>query len=419
MNKTVTRRKYIRRISFLSAVTAVLAAVSVLSVCRLNELKKSDENEKLLALVRLSESAGTLEEKVLNCAFSSSPVILAEGAADIKAAITAVKDNLTLFDGEKTEELTDYYDEFGEEVQSAVRIILSGEDDIEERSKLTELAGMAETAARAFSTAALTAMEGGCDLGGVKSPFEGENGLPACEELFPDVPIPEEKAVSGSAEPAFACVTRSEAAGTAAEYLGIEPCLLRDAKRCESSGCAYLFHHGEDYVGIDGVSGRVALFLTSCGTGAGLLSEGDARERAAEVLRSLGYPELDCVSSAEENGSRVFAFAPEQGETVLLCEEISVGVCLSDGKTVSFDARDYLSGDGRVPRAELTPEKAGAALPEGFDWECGGLFYEKTENGKRLYYHFVCSYDGFSAQAKVNAVTGIHEKIRVQKREHE
>lgn len=419
MYKTVTRRKYIRRISFLTAVTAALTVVSVLSLGCLNGQKQRDENERLLALIRLSESTGILEEKTLNCAFSSSPVILAECAADIKAGITAVTDNLALFDTEKTDELTDYYHGFGEEVQKAVRIILGGEDSEEERDRLRELAGEAETAARGFSTAALTAMEGGCELSGIRGPFDGNSRRPFCVELFPDAPLRAEKTPVSSAELLSVCVTENEAAETAAEYLGIESYLLRNAETDENSGCAYLFHHGGDYVGIDGLSGRIALFITSCGTGIGLLSEEDARERAAEVPRSLGYPDLKCVSSAEENGSRVFVFAPVEGETVMLSEKISVGICLSDGKTVSFDARDYLNGDGRTPEAELTPEEAETALPDGFEWECSGLFSENTENVEKLYYYFVCSSDGFTAEAKVNAVTGVHEKISVKKLKNE
>lgn len=110
--------------------------------------------------------------------------------------------------------------------------------------------------------------------------------------------------------------------------------------------------------------GHVAWMLSSRQPGRDGVTLAEARTRAAEFLRTRGYPEMEPTYSVSEDGVAVITFAAVQEGVRLYPDLVKVRVARDTGEITGLEAVGFLMSHRKraLPLPALTPEAARARL---------------------------------------------------------
>lgn len=223
------------------------------------------------------------------------------------------------------------------------------------------------------------------------------------------------KALAGSKD-----CTSEECTDAAAKWLGCETKSLENKGVSTSDVPCWLFSckiNGRiNTIAVTKSGAQVLWLLCEAPTDDAVLSLQDAQRSAAEYLNGHGYSDMEAVSVSVSGGAAIITFAPVLDHNVL-CETdlVKVGVSLSDGSVVGFDASDYMQyhTERDLRFSEFDGSLAYNAIPEFLTLSSiRPVICPSVGDGESACYLCKCvDQDGAEYHIYVNAATGEQEAI--------
>ena len=140
------------------------------------------------------------------------------------------------------------------------------------------------------------------------------------------------------------------------------------------------------------------------------VSFASALDTATRFLAKCGYDNMTSTYYATENGVCIINFAFQDGSWLCYPDLIKVGVDLTDGKIVSFDASDYIMNHRKrsAPEKTVSVQEAVGAVAQCLSAKSAALAVIPTPSGnERHAYEVTCEDEnGESALVDIDAQTG-------------
>lgn len=147
--------------------------------------------------------------------------------------------------------------------------------------------------------------------------------------------------------------------------------------------------------------------------------EENAIRAAQTFLEKAGYTSLVPSYHHEVGGVSYINFEASEDGVIFYPDLIQIGVSLSDGEIISFDARGYLSNhkERELPAALISPEEATKNIAEGLSILSVRSALIPTEGKNELYCYeiAVSSKEGDRFLFYINCETGREEKVMLLK----
>lgn len=207
------------------------------------------------------------------------------------------------------------------------------------------------------------------------------------EELF-------SKFASASVQPATVgtgkqSVTVHTAKDNAAEFLGVQPQLLREKGEEDFDGVqTYKFYHDGVSINICRYGGEICRFVDShlC-TGSRCGFE-EAENAAREMMKKTECGEYELVSYRKSDFSVSFIFAPVINGILLLTGTVRIEVCLGECRIISFDAADFYKSYPKELLALSENAEVSTLIPDNLTF-LGSRICCAEIDGKEKYCYFI------------------------------
>ncbi len=338
---TVTKRKFIRVVSYLVAVCVIFAAAGLFSQRAKAGYEETLEKVRMTNLGSLCEYFRDISAGLRLLAVS------AEGSVDesisyVTARLMGAKGCLNSFDSKKIKNT-------GKFINTVASFTDSFSGSSEQRKIAIYLSDYAQEIYYHLNDVSSAIINGAYSLTEYGSIYEND-GLPYFEEYI-DYSNGNEKELFEAAAPASAGesksffdeneeITEDEARKTAEAVTGIESALWRD-NNSESETDAYSFCHGDIAVDIS-KSGKVCRFINPMPCRTAKYSVTETEEKAAEYLEKLGYEGVVAVNRECGEFTASFLFYPEVNGVLLMTSSIKIEMCRASGEVVYFDSYEYI-----------------------------------------------------------------------------
>ena len=332
---SVKRRKFIRTVSYLLAVSVVIAATGYFSFRAKASYEATLERVRFDGLSSLCEYMHEISLG-LNLLSVSAGESVEDSAAYVGARALGARGSAACFEPVRLENINRFIEYVYDFSQS-----FSGGDG--ERKKAAELSDYAEEVYYHLSDLSVAVMNGEYRLNEFGSIYR-RSEKPFFEDYI-DYSNGNEKslfAVEASAKLSFAggeTLTVEQAREKAEKLTGVDSVLWRER---ESNEIIYSLFHGNTAVEICRQGGAIMRFINPLPCAERVLNEADALKKATDFAEKCGCRNLKAVTAEMQTFTARFVLAPEVNGVLLLTSTVSVGVCLASGGITYFDAENYI-----------------------------------------------------------------------------
>lgn len=429
----MTRRSYVRIISFILATIAVLAGYAIINMTYANSYKMKLENSYQQSLNELSENLDSIETNLTKSIYSNSDKMLLEISSDLFAECGEAKEALSRLPVSQMNlsatykfisQASDYSNYIAKKISSGGKIT------DEEHKNLSTLLNYAKKL-----NSSVESMVSICNSGGKITASNVKNSaninvnllsndMSSAEDAFKNYPTllydgPFADAVLNREAQLLKgkdTVSKEEAKSIAANALGcnINQVSYEDDDNANIS--CYVFTCGQRNIGITKKGGYVSYILYGGKIGKTSITDDNARNIAKDYLDKLGYENMRETYYMINNNICVINFAYSKSNVTYYSDLIKVGISMQDGKILSLEAEGYLTNhierqgfkeSVKLDEAKknispylkiLDTKKCVIPLDSGLEVPCWELHCESSETGDEVLIY-------------VNAQTGAEENI--------
>lgn len=433
--KNSEKRKYVRALSFFTALSLILAVVSVVNGIKAHNYKiaLSVSNERSLSeLCENLDNISTVLEKGIHSSSSALGDMseeLSKSASCAKVSLGQLTDETMITDElykflsqvgaftaslvKKTEEGGKLSEEEKKNVKKLYEYSLSlsktmgdirdgyysGEIDFE---KSLSNASTDEKAPELFSDSISEAGQSSPDYPTLI--YDG----PFSDTLLQRQPV----MLNGKDE-----ITAEEAKKLASDFLGAKENEIRTESDENSDIGLYCFSAGEKSVGITKRGGLLCYMTNPEAVYETTVSEDEGIKRASKYLSKSGYENMAETYYSTFDGVCTVNFAYEKDGITYYADLIKVSVSLKTGEVVAFDARGFITNhrERSIPEIRLGKETAAKRLSENLNVKNSKIALIPKDTGiEKLCYEFHCTNsDNKEYLVYINAETGNQEDILI------
>lgn len=178
---------------------------------------------------------------------------------------------------------------------------------------------------------------------------------------------------------------------------------------------SYVFENENTTVAVTKAGGYFSYMIISRPVGKQRITAGEACAHAEDYLEKMGIRKAEDTYYEIQNGVCIVNFAAEQNDVTLYTDLIKVGVALDDGEILSFDMRGYLTNHTirDLPQPKISKEHAVSLVSPNLDVIDASLCVIPSSGQNELFcYEVKCiGESGQNVLVYVNAVTGREEQI--------
>ncbi len=392
---TVRRRKFIRIISYLVAVCIVFAVSGIFSEKVRADYENTLERVRFESLASLTEYSREISSGLRLLAVSAGDS-LPDSAAYVCSRSLGAMGCLGSFNENKTLNIStffsgvyDFAEDFSGNEESRKTAVLLSDYAQDMYYHLSDLVNDVTNGKYALSEYDSLYQKDKTEF--FEDVLDFESGRE--EELFPLI---ESAAVTGQGFyflDGRNSISADEAKKIASDITGISSVLWRDGGIKTSDGCeAYRLICGDTGIDICKAGGVIMKIINPMPCKSPVYSVKDAYEKAVDFLESNGFYELTCIKMSEEKFTAEFLFVPCSENVYQLKAGINIDICLASGKTVYFDATDYIGNyRSNIRFSEKIPDIRGV-IPECIDIKDTLLCVDDIDGAERFCILALCSY---------------------------
>lgn len=355
----MTKRGYIRMLSFALALVAVLAGLAGVNMNMATAYKAQLENSYQQSLNELSENLDSIETNLTKSVYSSSDKMLMEISSDLYAECAEAKEALSRLPVEQMNlgstykfisQASDYASYLAQKLNSNESI---SED---EHKALNQLLSYSKELNESVGSMVTVCNNGGKITGkSVKGKRVNINpinlNLENTEDVFKDYPtllydgpfadsvLNRESELLKSMEE----ISKDEAREIAAYAINCNVSELSYEGEEDGNLPCYTFSFGQRNISITKRGGFPASILYGGKITQSSISTDNAVNIAKKYLSKLGYKNMASSYYAVNNNICLVNFAYSKDDTIYYADLIKVGVSMNDGKVVSLEAEGYLT----------------------------------------------------------------------------
>ncbi len=355
------RRKTVRKISFLTAIIALLLVYGTVSTVKFVKAERLLNASRERALTELGTHLDTISLNLDKCLYAGTSPMIANVSTEVWRASTAAKTNLSeITDGEA--ELSSIYkflSQVGEYTMTLNEKSASGvKASKEETENLKKLAEYAEKLSDEINYLISEEQNGSLEFEEVKSTLtdEGNEKIYLGKELddatqtmadYPtliyDGPFSDNidtktsKLIENLPE-----ISKEEALKKAALFLDVNESELYFLSECQGNLSCYSFYNPDVTISVTKKGGIVSYMLYSRFADESTLTHEEAIEKAKLFLNSRGYKNIKESYYAEIDGILTINFAYYENSVTYYTDLIKVSVALDNGEITAFDSTGYL-----------------------------------------------------------------------------
>ncbi len=429
----MTTRSYVRIISFITAIIAVLAAYAIINMTYANDYKMRLESSYQQSLNELSENLDSIETNLTKSVYSNSDKMLLDISADLYAECTEAKEALSRLPVSQMNLSATYkfISQAGDYSAYIAKKIYSGEEiTYEEHKNLSTLLNYSQTLNDSVADMVSICNNGGkITASNVKSSENITvnsltNDMTSTEEAFKNYPTllydgPFADAVLNR-EAVFIKdkdeVTSDEARQIASTALNCNINQVSCSEDEDGSIPCYVFTSGQKTIGITKNGGYIAYIIYGGKITQSSITEENAQNIAKSYLEKIGYENMEQTYYMISNNICLVNFAYTENDVTCYSDLIKVGVSMQDGKVVSLEAEGYLTNhlDERTFTQSVKIDEAQEGISPYLSVISSKKCIIPLENGlESACYEFHCESNetGEEVLIYVNAQTGTEENI--------
>lgn len=413
MEKEYSKRKYVKAITFLSVLSVLLCAATLVSICKAEKYKIQAGSSYERAVSELCEDLDSITVALQKGIYSNSEPMLSQVGTELYRSSACAKVNLSqLTDKDMiTDEIYKFLSQVGDFTLSLNRKTENGENLSEkDRKALRSLyeysAALAQSIGeirdgyydgtvsfeKKLSTLSLDSSDGSSLF--TDSVNDAEQSLTDYPTLIYDGPyadnVLDREGVFLKNEKE---ITEQEARKRAATILGADEAQLRKDSDENSTLSLYCFSIGEKAIAITKQGGYLCYMTNPDYSGKSVISETEAARRGKEFLEKLGFRSMTESYYSTYDGICTVNYAFKNNGVTYYADLIKVGVALDTGNVVAVDARGYLTNHCKrdLPKTAVSLSKAKAKLSPELTVISTAKAMIPTEYGKeKLCYEFHC-----------------------------
>ncbi len=437
--KTVSRRGWVRILSYLSALFLVLGIGWMVSASRAETARRQLEVGYLRAVENLNEAMIGISNTLVKGKYANSLPMLESLSDRLKADTQTAKESLAElpFGSLHLQNTYAFLSQLGEYTASLTKKVAIGgsltDTDVENMAKLETYCTALQTEVRlledAVQSGTITFDRLIADLehsavGTQSAPIvtdgfqEFEAGFSEFPSLIYDGPFSDHLTQK---EPLMLrdqqTVTADKAKEVAARMIGRSAAELSPMGEEAGQMPAYLFSCEQQTVAVTKAGGYPIYSLNSRLVEESSLSQAEAVARAAEYLEGLSIHSVKETYYECYGNILTVNFAATQNGVTLYPDLIKVSVAMDNGEILGFDGRGYLVNHTarHFPAATLTIAEAQQKLNPNLTVTRQGLAIIPSDaQAEKLCYEFLCDGDdGDRVLVYLNVETGIEEEILI------
>lgn len=438
MEKTpsITRRAWIRLISYISALVITLSAATITGYSRAAQRQTVIEHSYQRALAQLADYMSNLESTLDKGKYATSPHQL-QGLSE-KLLQQAGYAKLALeqlpVSGDELSATNKFLSQIGNFCHAISTRVAAGESiSDEEEQNLRNLTSYASSLMTELCLLELAVNDGRLALGETAEVLahsaldedvpsladsfrELEDGFADYPTLLYDGPFSD---AIGSGEPKMLkgkeFISGEQAKEAAAAFTHTDTLMVTG--EIDGQLSCYRLTANQLSVAVTKLGGFVKAFVNSREMGEATLSLDEALQSAKDTLSSLGFEGMIVRYYSLNNGVLTVNFAATQGEIVLYPDLVKIGIAMDTGDAVSFDATGYLLNHHQRPVSigKISREDARNSLSKNLTPTNEGrmVFIPNEGIGEVQCYEFLCDGEEEQVLVYINCRTGEEEQILI------
>lgn len=437
MNINLSRRCFVRIITFLAALIAVLAFSAYSYSAKAKSARQELNYQYMKNISDLSVHMQNIDSDLTKLMVSGTPQMLSSLSAKVWRESGFAKDLITALPIEYLElqNTNKFLSQVGDYCVSLAKDASNGKKmDYQSRKNLSALKGYSQSmvgevlaVADAVQTGSLSLEQADTNInhdfdsdpqqGNIADGFtEFEGGFTEYPSLIYDGPFSDHIMQKEPEKTKNAIATsRAQAKEKAAAILKVSADNLTEGNDEESKLPSYTFYAGESDISITKKGGYLSYMLKSRAVNSQAISPEEAVNKAMNFLSDIGIYSMRSTYYEITNNVITVNFAFVQDETVMYTDLIKVSVAMDDGEILSFDGRGFLVNNRQRQLTEpaITAEQAQAALNPDLSVSSVTMCVIPSVGLNEVYcYEFKCSaQDDSQVLVYINAETGNEEQI--------
>ena len=381
---SVKRRKFIRTVCYLLAVSVVIGATGYFSFRAKASYEATLERVRFDGLSSLCEYMHEISMG-LNLLSVSAGESVEDGAAYVGARALGARGSAACFEPVKLENINRFIEYAYDFSQS-----FSGEDV--ERKKAAELSDYAEGIYYHLSDLSVAVLNGEYRLSEFGSIYR-RSEKPFFEDYIDYSDGNEDTLFAAEASSKVFWVggetlTVEQARDKAEKLTGVDSVLWREG---EGDEFVYSLFYGDMAVEICRQGGEIMKFINPLPCAERVLNKKDALKKATDFAKNLGFGSLTAVTSEMQTFTARYVLAPEVNGVFLLTSTVSVSVCLASGGITYFDAEKYIKNFRTDIYGAEIPD-INSILPTNVNLEKAVLCFAEINGRERLCILALCGY---------------------------
>lgn len=190
-------------------------------------------------------------------------------------------------------------------------------------------------------------------------------------------------------------VTVQTAKNNAADFLGIQPQLLRENGEENLNGMrTYKFSHNGVTVNVCAFGGSVCRFIDSHLCTGGECATEEAIRAAEKMMKKTGCSDFEIFFSHKDGFSADFVFAPVKNGILILTSTVHIEVCLGECRIIGFDASEYYKSNTKNVDTISGNVDISRLLPVNLTFLESRLCYTEIDGNERYCYLAECLLGG-------------------------
>lgn len=382
-----SKRRFVRTVSFLSALVLVLTIWGSVNAFKLAQAKTAVRASNERALTQLGTYLDDINLNLQKCVYCASESMLSTVTSKLWRSSSSAKESLSEITDGNTEisGVYKFLSQVGEYTLALNERIARGEKITkEETENLNKLLEYSENLSNSVNYLIEQEENGLLDFEEVKSTLQsdGDERLYLGNELndanqslndyptliydgpFSDHIVNKTSAVTEN----LPVVKEDEAREKAAQFIGVNSDQLQLLSKTQNNLSTYTFYNSEYTVSVTQKGGIVNYMLTSQYAAQIELSTEQAIKKATEYLNNHGYSDIKESYYSTTDGICTINFSYYNNGITYYTDLIKVSVALDTGDITAFDATGYLMNHKTrtVPQnVKYTPIEAKKFIKEG------------------------------------------------------
>lgn len=410
------RRRFVRIVSFLSAVVFTLAVWGTVNAYKLSEAKKSILASNERALTELGTYLDDINLNLQKSSYSASSKMRSDISTDLWRSSSSAKACLSEITDSNTE-ISDVY-KFLSQVGEYTLTLDDGKTSKKDAENLNKLLEYSEALSERVNYLIEQEENGLLNFEEIKSTLQsGESesvylgdelndanqSLNDYPTLIYDGPFSDHIQNKTSAvTEKLEAVSEAQARLNAAEFLGVDNTGLQLLSKNQGNLSTYTFYNNDYTVSVTQKGGLVSYMLTSGYASEIKLNTDQAIKLATQYLNDHGYGKVKESYYSTNDGICTINFAYYDNGITYYSDLIKVSVALDTGKITAFDATGYLMNHTarKIPKeVKYSPIEGKKLINENLeiisykkaviptDWETEDYVYEyhcKAKDGQEV-----------------------------------